>query len=147
DHGNYAMEARGYRIYSTLGGGLSTVVDPTTVLDGHLSGTIDIGPQSISRNQIAFVATYTGGSAIYLATAAISFWDNNHDGNWSDSARWTGGIPNAIGAAAHFEPASEARVVHLDIPVTLGGLGLNGDSGYTIEGSSTLTLQSTAGQL
>ncbi len=77
-------------------------------------------------------------------------WASAGPGNWSDSTKWTGSVPNAVGAVAVFDVSTTAAVtVTLNTPVTLGTLQLgnfgNTSVGYTLSGSgrNTLTLNNS----
>jgi len=89
---------------------------------------------------------YNNGHGIPLAT---SIWTSAVSGNWSDSTKWTGGVPNAVGAAAMISaPTNSPLTVTLDSPQTIGTLLLgsgNPSVGYTLSssGSNTLTFSNS----
>jgi autotransporter-associated beta strand protein len=82
-----------------------------------------------------------------------SAWAAAVDGNWSDTTKWTGAVPNGSGQTAVInQPTGTAATVTLDEAVTLGmlQLGNSGQSssvGYTVIGSggSVLTLSNSGG--
>ena len=104
-----------------------------------VNGSVSVFASS-GMNDPDFVAVQ--GSAIVKPcwAAAVS-------GRWSNAANWTGGVPNAIGAAAVFTVSTTAALtITLDAPQTVGSL-LFGNSaaanvGYTLSGtgSNALTL-------
>jgi autotransporter-associated beta strand protein len=76
-------------------------------------------------------------------------WAAAVSGNWSDSSKWTNGVPDLAGAGAIINSASTARVtVTLDHAQTIGTLELGNSqsagTGYAISGTganaSVLTL-------
>ena len=71
------------------------------------------------------------------ALATDSSWKTDANGNWSDAAKWTAGIPNAIGDIARLTYNITApRTVTLDGSTrTVGSLYLNDDNyGYALAG-------------
>ncbi|MCX5671797.1 MAG: autotransporter-associated beta strand repeat-containing protein [Planctomycetota bacterium] len=85
--------------------------------------------------------------AVLLALAAIpaarpalatdSSWKIDASGNWSDAAKWTAGIPNAIGDIARLTyDITAARTVTIDASIrTIGSLYLSDDNyGWTLAG-------------
>jgi autotransporter-associated beta strand protein len=69
-------------------------------------------------------------------------WVKDGGGNWSDSANWDAAVPNAVSARAGLAspPLTGPATVTLDVPVTLGALGISGFETYTLAGSNALTL-------
>jgi sialidase-1 len=66
-------------------------------------------------------------------------WDVNAGGNWSSSANWLDGAPNAAGQTATFGNVITApRTVTLDAPQTVGHVLFDSAQSYTIAGSPTL---------
>ncbi len=67
-------------------------------------------------------------------------WITNADGNWSESANWTGGpapagVPNSSAARAVLGSAITAdRTITLDVPVNLRSLTLTSGARYTLNG-------------
>jgi autotransporter-associated beta strand protein len=75
----------------------------------------------------------------------VSLWNSAVSGNWSDPTRWTGGVPDAVGAGAVFSPSTGAALtITLDSPRTVGSLhfGNSGSStaGCVLTGSRSNTL-------
>ncbi len=134
-------------LYTTLGGQLLRVFDTTQQFDGHSLNTIDISPQAISGNQMVIRVTDANNWwGLYIATANVSLWNTDSDGDWPVGANWLGGSPNGAGTPATLGPVISApRTVSLQDDVTVGSLALNSDRGYTVAGSHALTLQSTGG--
>jgi len=103
-------------------------------------------------NPANFSYTMPGYSVttIALTVASSAVWSRAVSGNWSSTANWTGGVPNAIGAGAVFSASTTAALtITLDVPVTVGTLLLgnsgNAAVGYALSGtgSNTLTLNSS----
>lgn len=69
-------------------------------------------------------------------------WITDGNGNWSDSANWDAAVPNAASARASLTtpPLTGPATVTLDVPVTLGALGISGLETYTLAGTNSLTL-------
>ena len=77
--------------------------------------------------------------------SAFGLWISAAKGNWSDSTKWIGAVPNAVGAVAVLSASTTAAVtVTLDTPVTLGAMRLDNlgstSVGYTLSGDGTNTL-------
>ncbi|MGE5611113.1 MAG: CAP domain-containing protein, partial [Bacillota bacterium] len=131
--------------------GTSTLVasTPTYSSGGYAlrlnPGVYDV---KITGNGLAAPITYRN-VAIYTNNVKIdslSTWMADADGCWSNVANWSSGVPNGSGATASFYNAITApRTISLDSPVSVGTLNLENPHGYTLEGSSSLTLES-AGQ-
>ncbi len=107
--------------------------------------------QNLPAGQYALVVTgdtavaTAFGLSYRVATNAAAQWNINASGSWSPNGNWTGGVPNAIGAAANFTSAILApRTVTLATPQTVGYLTFNNSNSYTLTGS-TLTLQTVSG--
>ena len=88
---------------------------------------------------------YTPTQLDIVVSAGTCTWASAVSGNWSDASKWTGGVPNAIGAGAVINvPTSSARTVTLDAPQTVGTLLLGNSAsstlGYTLSGSGANTL-------
>jgi hypothetical protein len=77
---------------------------------------------------------------------AASTWNVDADGNWSVAGNWLGGVPSGEGAVANFATVITApRTVTVDSPQTVGAMNFASPISYTIGGTSTLTLDSSAG--
>jgi autotransporter-associated beta strand protein len=57
-----------------------------------------------------------------LNVFAQSTWTVNGDGDWSNGANWSAGVPNGVGAQASFNAAglTSNKTITLDVPVTVG---------------------------
>jgi hypothetical protein len=70
-------------------------------------------------------------------------WNVNADGNWTAAANWSTTPPNGVGATAKFGGIiTSPRTVALDAPRTVGVISFDNANGYTISGTSTLTIDS-----
>jgi hypothetical protein len=83
-----------------------------------------------------------------VAAYSSSFWNGSASGNWSSSTNWSSGaVPSGSPAAAYLGPTiSRAASVNVDSARTVQSLTLDSPLGYTIGGSSALTLASSSGQ-
>ncbi len=85
------------------------------------------------------------------STAGQSVWSAGVSGSWSDSSKWSGGVPNAPGAAVAFNgPTGNQVTVVLNSPETIGTLQFNnsasGSVGYTLSGvGSNVLMLNNAG--
>jgi hypothetical protein len=71
---------------------------------------------------------------------------NSADTNWTNSANWQGGVPNAIDASANFlRRASAAQDVTVDAPITLGHLTFDNFNSYTLAGPGAITMDTSSG--
>lgn len=70
-------------IYTTIGGQLIKLVDIGDTLDGDSITNLEIAREAVDGNRIAFVATFSGGQAIYIATVSLRE-DLDHDGDVDD---------------------------------------------------------------
>jgi exopolysaccharide biosynthesis protein len=119
-------------LVSLDGGGSTTMVfaDPTPRV---LNSPSDGSERSVANNFGMFATQ-------------MKEWKVNSNGTWSTTGSWTGGVPNAPGAAARFGSAiGSARTVTLTSNNTAGLLEFDNTNSYTIGGASTLTLDATAG--
>jgi hypothetical protein len=85
----------------------------------------------------------------YSLVVASGSWKTDGDGTYSQSTNWNGSVPSGAGAVATFgNVISAPRVVTIDAPVTVGTINFDSPFGYTLAGTSTLTIDSpTAGAL
>ena len=113
--------------------------------------TVDAGTLIVASNNAlpagSGLTVGTGGTVIFSAvTPGPSSWAFAGSGNWSDTSKWAGTVPNGVGRPAVLNPSTTAAVtVFLDTPVTLGTLqfgnpGGNLSVGYTVSGTNALTL-------
>jgi autotransporter-associated beta strand protein len=96
-------------------------------------------PRCVNTKSAALVAFLLGLALLPAAAAAAidSSWNANASGNWSDAAKWTAGVPNAINDIARLTyNITAARTVTIDGSTrTVGSLYLNDDNfGYTLAG-------------
>lgn len=75
-------------------------------------------------------------------SVASGRWIVDADGSWSNTANWQNGTsPDGEGRTAEFGSViTAARVVTVDSPQTVGRLRFDSPFGYTLAGSSALTL-------
>jgi hypothetical protein len=106
------------------------------------------GDESVSAlfNSIKYPA-FSNHPVLMITAAGVTLppqWSANADGNWSNSANWTGGIPSGAGSTASFlGKITSNHTVTLDGNQTVGNVIFNnGLASYTIAGTSTLTLDS-----
>ena len=95
--------------------------------------------------------TYTFGVSGNFITLTVtgtppSIWNVDASSTWTNAANWLNGVPNGIGVNAEFTSAiTGPQAVTLNANQTVGSLSFNNASPYTIDGTSTLTLNSTTG--
>jgi hypothetical protein len=96
---------------------------------------------------LAGAAAVSNGPAAAAARGAAAVWNHAGDGNWTDAANWTGGVPNAVDAEATFAASANVTFVTVDQRVTVGRLTFdNGDWLYAIDGAAApLVLEASAG--
>jgi hypothetical protein len=76
----------------------------------------------------------------------LSHWNNFESSDWSNAANWLGGVPSGAGVNATFGSAiARATTVNVDSPRTLGQIDFNNGSGYTLSGTSAITIDTTGG--
>ncbi len=86
--------------------------------------------------------TYTVASAVSTST-----WTSDSDGNWSDTSKWSAGVPNGIDFGVSLQSAATApRTITLDSPHTVGTISFDNANRYSIvSASNALTLDVSAG--
>lgn len=108
---------------------------------------VNKGPTATIPTNGALTAYFDNVQAV---TGGTSTWKTNTDGNWSDAGKWAGfptAVPSGINTVAVFGlPILEARTVTVDAPQTVGTLYFNNPNGYTIAGTSALTMDVSSGQ-
>ena len=74
-----------------------------------------------------------------------SRWNINSSGNWNTLGNWIGaGVPNSVDAVATFGSVNTSLInVHVTTPQTVGTINFDSLLTYTIDGTSTLTLQAS----
>jgi len=119
--------------YYQYTGGYDEVHLPTSTFTGGTPLPAELG-QFIAANMVA--------ANLQMAPA---FWTSAGGGKWSDLTKWTGGVPNSIGATAIFSASTSASsTIMLDSPLTVGALQFSSSGnttlGYTLSGGGTNTL-------
>jgi len=69
-------------------------------------------------------------------------WTGDTGGAWSSATNWSTTVPNAAERWAVFTDDAPGRTVVLGAPATVGVLRFDAAGGYTLTGTSTLTLRS-----
>ena len=109
----------------------------------NYTGTIDdvsIFNRSLSPTEISDLYH------IAVFGVAPSQWNVTSSGNWTDSANWSGVVPNAVGETASFRSTiTSSQVITVNAPITVGNIDFDNANKYTIAGSSTLTLDNSSG--
>lgn len=83
--------------------------------------------------QERLIALVLGHLVTCGAASAQSTWNSNASANWSDPTRWTGGIPNAVGASATLGSIiTSSRTITVNASVTVGSLTINDNNNYTL---------------
>ena len=74
-------------------------------------------------------------------------WGGNVSGDWNNTGNWTTlTVPNGVGAEADmFGGITNNQTVYTNSPITLGTLNFDNANTYEISGTSSLTLQASAG--
>jgi autotransporter-associated beta strand protein len=91
----------------------------------------------ISKPSWALAILFAWAVLVAPALAIDSTWNADADGNWSDAAKWTAGIPNAVGDIARltYNITAPTTVTIDGGPVTLGSLYLSDSShAYALAG-------------
>jgi hypothetical protein len=97
---------------------------------------------------------------VRAVSVPVSSWRSGANGNWSTATNWfglpatgpapgsTSQSPNAVDAIAQFGlgQITGAIIATVDAPKTVGTIYFNAGNSYTIGGTSTLTLDVSAGQ-
>lgn len=115
-----------------------------TSLTGNPATSFSIG--STSNNAFSYTFGTSTGASDYVTltivqTATAATWNVDSNGNWSNVANWSGGVPQHAGDTASFGSVITApRTVTLDVPETVAQISFNNANSYTISGANTLTL-------
>ncbi len=81
-----------------------------------------------------------------VTPAGPSTWVNTGSGDWNVATNWTPGIPNGIGAEADFLGAiTTTSLVTTSQAETLGTVRFNNSNIYALNGTGSLTLQTSTG--
>jgi fibronectin-binding autotransporter adhesin len=100
-------------------------------------------PASVVYSKVAIAST----NVELDAASDLGVWNTNGNGNWATAGNWSGILPSGSGNVATFAGAATAPcTITLSSPRTVGTINFdNASAGYTISGSSTLTLQLAGG--
>ena len=135
-----------------VGGG--TASSTTTWASGGYSLPLTPGAYNVvfSGSGLASPVTYAnvaiGATNVELDAASdLGVWNTDGNGGWTTGGNWSGVLPNGSGKVATFAgKATAPRTVSLSTPQTVGTINFNNAAaGYTISGSSALTLQLSGG--
>lgn len=106
----------------------------------QIRGSADVN--TVFLDDVAFNPAAIAANQWTLNSASNVNSANNH---WTNAANWTGGVPNAVGAAANLlRRAAAAQQINVNANVTVGTLTLDNLNGYTLNGSGTLTMDSSS---
>ncbi len=143
-----------------LNGNVITVVVPGTPLAAGvytlisapaITGTPNASPSYTGGNGVALgnagVISVSGSTVILTVSASagvVGTWNVDADGNWSDGANWSGGVPTAAKDTAIFGIGSALRTVTLNANETVGSLTMNNANSFVIANAGkTLTLDNS----
>ncbi len=130
---NFMQSAYGLTDLVSLDGGGSTTMVMADSTPRVLNSPSDGSERVVANNFGVFAAL-------------MHEWTTNGSGTWSVTGSWTGGVPNAPGAAARFGSAiALPRTISLTSSATAGLVEFDNANTYTIGGTSTLTLDATVG--
>lgn len=88
---------------------------------------------NMQMDELRIGTTYAGVTGVQ--------WTASGNGAWQTATNWSSGtVPNAQGADVTFDSSAAEHDVSLASALTAGTLRFNGDSNYTLDGTSTLTL-------
>lgn len=111
--------------------------------------TLDGFDVSLVPTTGATVGSFTAQSIDLLiqSTVTSSQWNSDVDFQpWSVSGNWIGGAPNAIDASANFGTIiTSSRAVNIDSAQIAGTVHFSSPISYNLAGSSTLTMEVSAG--
>ena len=102
---------------------------------------------SLANNNVAGPNGYTNLENYLNDLALVANWNVNGNAAWSAYGSWVGTTPNGADATATFGPIITApRTITVDAPRIVGQINFDsGAAGYTIAGSSPLTLSVISG--
>ena len=108
----------------------------------EIAGTGPLPPGVYDTNHPDYGDYFTGTGSLEIL-GGNGTWTSLAPGDWSVAANWSGNnVASGINSIATFNAAT-AVTVNLDSTRTIGGLAF-GTTGYTLAGSSTLTLNTTS---
>jgi hypothetical protein len=148
-----------------------TTGTPSVYLDGvNMTGTSATGNAGVESdsNNMYIGALQSGSAAYYMPPAAqdvqmtdvrlysgvvgilpaASTWtDNSGLGSWNAAGNWSSdSIPNAVGASVVFGSViTSAETVYNNSAVTVGSITFDNTNSYLINGTGSLTLQTSSG--
>ncbi len=106
-----------------------------------IDGT-ELTPGVYNSSHPTYGSYFTGTGSLEIL-GGNGTWTSLSNGDWSVAGNWSGGtVASGIDSIATFNAATGVTV-NLDSSRTIGGLTF-GTTGYTLAGSSTLTLNTTA---
>jgi len=136
--------SNGYFVYETFNSSSLASLTPTLEVEVDLEGNPGTQRPPVV-GQFDNIAI-TPAANFVPPQLAGSTWNFNGSGNWSEAGKWSGTIPDAVGAVAIFGNAiSNPATVTLDSNRVIGTANFNSAISYTIGGTSTLTLDATSG--
>lgn len=93
------------------------------------------------------IVAYKGGYLSKSFSAVPGAWNVDAAGDWNTAGNWLiSGVPNSAGAAAVFgDKITAARTVTVNSTDTVGFLGFDGGSSYTLSGTGAINLANTPG--
>lgn len=122
--------------------GTYTLFNYSGALGGSVSNLVVNNPSAGSS--YAFTNTGTAIQVI-IGVAPVNQWAVDADGNWSQAANWTVGVPNAVNDQALFGNIITApRAVANDAAHTVGRIEFANGNSYTVNGPGVLTLGSSS---
>jgi hypothetical protein len=110
------------------------------------------GVSADGRTIVGYGTNPTGNSEAFIAHLGTraprsSTWAFDGDGNWSTFSNWTNGVPNSAGDGATFGAViTTSRTLTVDLPIALSRIDFDSPNGYSIAGTSSLTLDATNGE-
>ena len=131
-----------------------TATSTTTWASGGYSLPVSPGTYNVVFSGVGLSGSVTyanvaiGSTNVELDAASdLGVWNTNGNGTWATAGNWSGVLPSGAGAVATFAgAATAARTINLSSPQTVGTINFdNASAGYTISGSSTLTLDLSGG--
>ena len=136
-----------------LNNNATVVIGSSGILDLGFTGTDVVGsleiagsgplPPGVYDTNHPDYGDYITGTGSLEILGGNGTWTSLAPGDWSVAANWSGNnVASGINSIATFSAAT-AVTVNLDSTRTIGGLAF-GTTGYTLAGSSTLTLNTTS---
>jgi hypothetical protein len=147
--GSLSMGAIGS--YSISGAGMAGAVQAWVASPASNFGWILKSDETVLASSLRFDSRESLASSTrptlsidYTVPSSASSWIGDSDGSWTDSARWSAGVPNSSGAEAIFGPViSTTRTVTVSSPQTIGTLTIDSPQTYRITGTATLNFNAS----